>query len=71
MENLKFKTNIKCSSCVAKAQSYLDEVAGKDNWRIDLDNPDKLVTIFPAESLDPRQVVNAINEAGYSGELVA
>lgn len=68
MSELKLKTNIKCDACVAKVTPYLNEVAGKENWQVDLKDPARVLTVktdAPAE-----EVVEALQKAGYKGEAV-
>ena len=45
MEQLKFKTNIKCSGCVASATPFLDEAAGHGNWSVNLEDTTKTLTV--------------------------
>lgn len=70
METLQFKTNIKCSGCLAKVSPYLNETLGEDNWEIDLHHPDKLLSVIPEESLSKEIVQHAVKEAGYLAEQV-
>lgn len=66
MSELKLKTNIKCDACVAKVTPFLNEVAGKDSWQVDLKDPARVLTVnteAPAE-----KVVEALQKAGYKGE---
>ncbi len=65
MEALKFKTNIKCSACVAKVTPFLNEVAGENNWQVDLVDPSRTLTI--AER-DKTKVIEALKKAGYKAE---
>jgi copper chaperone CopZ len=69
METLKFKTNIKCSGCIAKATPFLNEAAGEDNWEVDIQNPDKILTIA-ADSLSEEAIRKAVNAAGYTAEEI-
>jgi hypothetical protein len=41
----KFKTNIKCDGCIAKVTPALNETVGQGNWNVDLQNPNKVLTI--------------------------
>lgn len=70
METLKFKTTIKCSGCVAKVTPVLNEVVGEDNWQVDIQAPDKILTIA-SEEVNPADVVNAIEGAGYKAERLS
>lgn len=71
MKTLKFKTTIKCSGCIAKATPFLDETIGKDNWKVDIENPDKVLTIVKDENLGEEVVIKAVQEAGFKAEKVS
>jgi copper chaperone len=66
MKELKLKTTIKCSGCVANVTPFLDEAAGKDNWSVDLANPAKILTVKGNVGKD--KVVEAVKKAGYKAE---
>lgn len=68
METLKFKTTIKCSGCIAKVTPALNEAVGEDNWKVDIQAPDKVLTIAPGEQVNAADVVKAIEAAGYKAE---
>ncbi len=67
MEKTKFKTNIKCSACVAKVTPYLNEVAGDNQWKVDLVDPARTLTV---ENADDRKIMEALQKAGYKAERV-
>jgi len=69
METVKFKTNIKCSGCVAKVTPYLNQTAGEGNWEVDTDHPDKTLTVIK-NGLQDHEIVKAVNEAGYNAEEI-
>lgn len=66
METIKFKTNIKCSGCVAKVTPFLNEVLGEDNWEVDYNNPSKILTVVG--EINNRKVIEAVEKAGYKAE---
>ncbi len=68
MEATKFKTNIKCSACVAKVTPGLDELAGKDNWQVDLTDP-KRTLIIPS-GVDSDKLNEALSKVGYRAETI-
>lgn len=70
METLKFKTTIKCSGCIAKATPFLDEKVGKDNWEVDVQNPEKVLTVVNDNNLTEDEVIKAVQEAGFKAEKV-
>lgn len=71
METLKFKTNIKCSGCVAKSTPFLNEVVGENNWEVDVQNPDKTLTIATDDAVNPDVIIKAVESAGFKAEKVA
>jgi copper chaperone CopZ len=68
METMKFKTNIKCSGCVATVTPHLDKVAGKENWEVDLQSPDKTLVVASDKPLSEEDIITAMREAGYKAE---
>ena len=69
METLKFKTNINCSGGVAKVTLSLNETIGENNWQVDTQNPNKILTVSGAE-VNKNEVINAIQKAGFKAEEV-
>jgi copper chaperone len=69
METLKFKTNIKCGGCIEKVTPKLDEAVGADNWQVDTDNPEKILSVS-GSALDENKVRQAVNEAGFKAEKI-
>ncbi|HEX4956819.1 MAG TPA: heavy metal transport/detoxification protein [Lacibacter sp.] len=70
MDALTFKTTIKCSGCVAKATPFLNQVAGEDNWEVDITNPDKILRIEADNAIEAEDVIAALEKAGYKAEPV-
>ena len=70
METLKFKTNINCSSCVAKATPHLNDEKSIENWSVDTATADKVLTVS-GEHLDKNKVKDVVTKAGFiiKGEL--
>ncbi len=68
METLKFKTNIKCTGCLATVTPRLNQTAGENNWQVDLDNPQKILTVESDSS--ESEIVAAVKEAGFEAEKV-
>lgn len=63
---IKFKTDIKCSGCVAKATPYLNEAFGEDNWEVDTSNPSKVLTLIGEQ--DEVKVKSVVAKAGYKAK---
>jgi copper chaperone len=66
METLKFKTNIKCSACVAKVTPSLNETVGENKWSVDLTDPARTLTIN--DNQDEIKIVEALQKVGYKAE---
>lgn len=71
MENMKFKTNIKCAACVATVTPYLDKTAGENNWLVDTASPEKILTVTPDNRLSESSVVTSLQQAGYKAERIS
>ncbi|MBN8676218.1 MAG: heavy metal transport/detoxification protein [Chitinophagales bacterium] len=71
METLKFKTTIKCSGCVGKVTPYLNNTVGEDNWEVDIQNPDKILTVVKEKNITEHEVIKAVTMAGYKAEKVS
>jgi len=69
-KTLKFKTNIKCMGCVAKATPELDEVVGAQQWEVDITSPDKVLTVRAA-TLEPEDIAVALSRAGFTATPIA
>lgn len=70
MSTLKFKTNIKCNNCVAKVSPYLDESFNIKEWNVDLENPDRILTVT-GEDISNEYVKETILKAGYKAEEIS
>ncbi|KYP13739.1 heavy metal transport/detoxification protein [Flavihumibacter sp. CACIAM 22H1] len=68
MNQLEFKTTIKCSGCIEKVTPYLNKVAGQNNWEVDLQDPSKKLIIPQASNLAAESIIKALEEAGYKAE---
>jgi len=66
MKTLKFKTTIKCNGCVKTVTPFLDKSNNIENWRVDLENPDRIMTVETSGEAD--EVKYLLSEAGYKAE---
>ncbi|MBO9640833.1 heavy-metal-associated domain-containing protein [Siphonobacter aquaeclarae] len=67
METLQFKTNINCSNCVAKVSPFLNQEDSIDTWKVDTDNPEKILTV-EGDDLDPEVIIETVEKAGFSAK---
>ena len=70
MNTLKFKTNIKCAGCIAQTTPYLNEAAGEKQWEVDINHPDKILTISTDGQTDSNMIIQVLKEAGYKAEQI-
>lgn len=68
METIKFKTNIKCTGCLAQVGPALNETAGENHWNVDLDSSDKTLTV--EGDLKESEIIAAVKKAGYTAERI-
>lgn len=65
METLKFKTNIKCSGCIAAVTPFLNDLPEIEKWSVDTENPEKILTVEADDQLTAETVVKTLEKAGY------
>jgi copper chaperone len=68
METIKFRTDIKCSGCIAKVTPHLNQVAGAENWTVDIANPSKILSVEGV--VDEAKIKEAVQKAGFKIEKV-
>ena len=68
METKKFKTNIKCSGCVAAVTPHLNEAVGEANWNVDIADPSKILSVNG--DVSESKIVSAVQKAGFKIEKV-
>lgn len=66
MNTLKFKTNIKCGGCLATVTPFLNHTAGEENWQVDLDNAQKVLTVNSDKT--EGEIISAVKQAGFEAE---
>ena len=64
MKKLQFKTNINCSGCVASATPVLNSIAGIEQWEVNTQSSDKVLTVT-TNSLAEAEVIKAVEKAGF------
>lgn len=67
MTELKFKTNVNCNHCIAKITPLLDAEHRISEWKVDIDNPDKIMTV-KGDDINPGLVIETLAKAGYNAE---
>ena len=64
MKVLTFTSNIACNGCVSKVKPFLDELEGLVKWQVDIEHPQKLLTV-ESDELSAEQIQEAIAKTGY------
>lgn len=66
-QNLQFKTNINCSSCVKKVTPFLNDADGVYHWEVDTTNKNKVLTV-KSEGITEQEVIETVLKAGFKIE---
>jgi copper chaperone len=69
METLKFKTNINCSGCVAKATPMLNELKGVEGWAVNTNDPNKILEV-KTNSLKSSDIIQKLDKIGFKAETI-
>jgi len=64
MKTIHFKTNINCSGCLKSVSPFLNAVDNIDLWKVDLENPDKILKVT-LDNDNINTVVEAVTQAGF------
>ena len=67
MKILTFTSNIACNGCLSKVKPFLDVLEGVVKWEVDIENPQKILTVQSNE-LSADQIQEAVIKAGYQLE---
>ena len=67
MKKIQLKSNIMCSSCIAKVTPVLNETFGETNWKVDLKDPKRMLTVS-SDIATENDVIKAVEKAGYKAE---
>lgn len=73
MTTLKFKSNIKCTGCLAKVSPLLNAEKSIDNWEVDIMTPAKVLTINSTEEdieKITKLVEDTVGKAGFKIEEI-
>lgn len=68
MDTLKFKTNIKCTGCLATVTPHLNTAAGENNWQVNLEDPQRILTVESDRT--ENDIIAAVKEAGFEAEKI-
>ena len=65
MKKLDFKTNINCENCIRSVTPFLNEVDSIDLWKVDINNPEKILSVEFEEDGNAEEVMDAVKKAGF------
>ena len=70
MKTMQFKTNINCGGCVRGVTPVLNDHKSIKNWKVDLESPDRILTVETDDSVSPAEVSRTVAEAGFTAQPV-
>lgn len=65
MELISYKTNIKNEKALLRVAPYLNRAVGSANWQLDLESPERKLTVFSPGLINEIHVEDAIHKAGF------
>ena len=69
MKRIEVKTNIMFGSCIAKVNSVLNETFGENNWKVDIKDPEEILTVS-SDNADENEVKKSLEKVGYKAEEI-
>jgi copper chaperone len=70
MNELKFKSNINCGSCVKAVTSTLNNSINLEKWSVDLQSENRVLTV-QGPQLNEKAIVAELSEIGFDLELLS
>ena len=70
MEALTLKTDLHCNSCVSKVEPILISNSDIEEYTIDLEHPDKIISI-KGKDLKSQDLILKLHDAGYHAEVTS
>ncbi|MFY9465148.1 MAG: cation transporter [Sediminibacterium sp.] len=64
-----FKTNIKCSGCVAKVSPALDNEPGISSWNVNTSVADKTLTVI-SDGATEAAIIKTVKASGFNIEPI-
>lgn len=65
MYAFRYRTNLKCSDCIITLTPHLEKVTGLQRWQVDLEHPDRTLSVEVEEDVHKTELEEAIRQAGY------
>jgi copper chaperone len=64
MEELRFKTTLKCGGCEEKITPGMNAINEVEEWDVDLDSADKILTVVVTKNVED-QIIEAVEKVGF------
>ncbi|MBL4650127.1 MAG: heavy-metal-associated domain-containing protein [Aureispira sp.] len=64
MNKIHFKTNINCNNCIQKVTPTLDTIEGIQNWSVDTDDAQKILTV-ETDTATAEEIITGIQNIGF------
>lgn len=64
MNKIHFKTNINCNNCIQKVTPTLDTIEGIQNWSVDTDDAQKILTV-ETDTTTAEEIITGIQNIGF------
>jgi copper chaperone len=71
MKTLNFKTTLATHEAVEAVSEPLNDIEQIDGWNVDLDSPEKLLTVQTTDNRITDLVLQAVAKAGYEATPVS
>lgn len=73
MNQIQFKTNINCGSCIKSVTPFLNALEEIDAWQVDTAVAEKILTVETKQSwIEMEQkVISAVSSAGFTIQKIA
>lgn len=65
----RYRTSIMCNGCIAKVKPILDSSEGVASWSVNLDTPERILTIVPDGAVE-EELLAQLRGAGFTIERI-
>ena len=65
----RYRTSIMCNGCIAKVKPILDSAEGVASWSVNLDTPERILTIVPEGAVE-EELLAQLRGAGFTIECI-
>lgn len=66
---MEFKTTINCGGCITKVKPHLDKLLGEENWKVNTENPDKILSVL-TDKHEAKEISDLLMKCGYKAEII-